>query len=237
MLRTAFVDDQLIARDFNTGDVVRKAGIRDFVLSPYVGRVLYSNVDTGKIQVQWPWGAEIETASELIRDTSNYFAPTQADQSYLTWEGSRNFNTKESQKADAKWRKSLAAQAIEKYEIKTLPLWRAACEAWHCGMGEVETFFRMSSVFGPEYGQDAVRLTVANLYELGSRLAIYWKNNKRKYRTTQTEQSNGKFVCPRCKGLLKPRVHTRGRRVLQCSVRPDGSKGCGFSIDPRDITK
>lgn len=228
MQRTAFVDDQLIARDFNTGDVVRKSGLRDFVLSPYVGRVLYSNTDTGKVEVQWPWGAEVETASELIKDTSNYFGATQADQSYSTWEGSRNINSPAVQKADEKWRKSLASRVAVAYEEKTLPLWRAACEAWHCGMDEVETFFRMSSVFGPEYGQEAVRVTVSNLYELGRRLAIYWKDGKRRYKVTQKEKSSGKIVCPRCKGMLKPRVYRAGRRVLQCLK-------CGFSIHPKDI--
>ena len=102
MLRTAFVDDKLFAREFNSGDVVRKSGIRDLVLTPYVGRVIYSNADTGKIQVQWPWGVIEEVASELIHDTSGYFAPPSMDQSYSTWESSRNVNSPEVVKADEK---------------------------------------------------------------------------------------------------------------------------------------
>jgi hypothetical protein len=226
--RTAFVDDQLIARDFNTDDVVRKSGIRDFALSPYIGRVLYSNVETGKVQVQWPWGAEIETASELIRDASGYFAPSQADQSYSTWEGARNINSKPVQKAEKKFRKSLASSVVDAYEERTLPLWRAACEAWHCGMDEVETYFRMASVFGHEYGQEAVRLTVSNLYEHGRHIAIYWKNNKRRYKVTQREKSSGNIQCPRCKAQLKPGVYRAGKRVLRCN-------GCSFIIHPSDI--
>jgi hypothetical protein len=226
--RIAFVDDQLIARDFNTGDVVRKAGLRDFVLSPYIGRVIYSNVDTGKIQVQWPWGAELETASELIRDTSGFFAITQADQSYSTWEGARNDGSDAAQKADQKFRKKLSSRVVDAYEDLTLPLWRAACEAWHCEMDEIETYFRMASVFGKEYGQEAVRLTVSNLYEHGRRLSIYWKNNKRRYKVTQKEKSSGKVVCPRCKGMLKPRTYRQGKRVLQC-------QNCSFVIHPSDL--
>ena len=226
--RIAFVDDQLIARDFNTGDVVRKAGLRDFVLSPYIGRVIYSNVDTGKIQVQWPWGAELETASELIRDTSGFFAVTQADQSYSTWEGARNDGSDAAQKADQKFRKKLSSRVVDAYEDLTLPLWRAACEAWHCEMDEIETYFRMASVFGKEYGQEAVRLTVSNLYEHGRRLSIYWKNNKRRYKVTQKEKSSGKVVCPRCKGMLKPRTYRQGKRVLQC-------QNCSFVIHPSDL--
>ena len=228
MHRTAFVDDQLIARDFSSGDVVRKSGLRDFVLSPYVGRVLYSNTNTGKVEVQWPWGAESETASELVKDMSGDYAPTNADQSYSTLEGAKHINSPAVLKADGKWRKSLSSQIVSSYEEKTLPLWRAACESWHCGMDEVETFFRMSSVFGKEYGQEAIRLTVANLYGLGRRIAIYWKDGKRRYRVTQKEKSSGRIACPRCKGLLKPRVYRQARRVLQCN-------DCGFSIHPKDL--
>jgi len=227
--RVSFVDDQLIAREFKSGDVVRKAGIRDFVLSPYVGRVIYSSPDSGKVHVQWPWGAEESPASELIIDLSgNFQPPLQTDQSYSTHEMSRNINTPEVVKEDAKWRKSLSSTIVEKYEEYTLPLWRAACEAWHCEMPEIETFTKMSATFAPQYGHEAVRLTVANLYELGRRLALYWKDNKRKYRTTQKEKQTGALTCPRCKGILKPRVFSHGKRVLSC-------KGCGFSISPLDV--
>jgi hypothetical protein len=231
MFRTAFVDDQLIAREFNSGDVVRKAGYRDFVLSPYVGRVLYSSPDSGKVHVQWPWGAEELPASELVKDLSAAFAPPmQADQSYSTHEMSRNINSPEVVEADAKWRKSLSSTIVDRYEQYTMPLYRAACEAWHCEIPEIEAFQKMSAVFGPRYGQDAVRLTVANLYELGRRVGLYWKDPKRKYKTTQQEKASGKLHCPRCKGELKPRVFTHAGKVLLC-------KGCGFTIHPRDIAK
>jgi ribosomal protein L37AE/L43A len=228
--RVAFVDDQLIAREFKSGDIVRKAGYRDFVLSPYVGRVLYSSPDSGKVHVQFPWGAEECPASELVIDRSESFQPPMAaDQSYSTHEMSRNINSPEVVKADEKWRKSLSSRIVARYETYTLPLYRAACEAWHCEIPEIEAFQRMAAVFGPKYGQEAVRLTVANLYELGRRLALYWKDNKRRYKTTQREKQSGKMSCPRCKGLLKPRVYRHGGRVMLC-------KGCGFAIHPKDIT-
>lgn len=228
--RLAFVDDMLQAREFKTGDVVRKAGYRDFVVSPYAGRVLYSNPDTGKVHVQWPWGAEESVASELVIDTSgDYLPPLQADQSYSTHEMGRHINSPESVKADAKWRKKLSSQIVDRYEQETLPLWRAACEAWHCEMPEIECFTKMAMVFGPEYGQEAVRLTVANLYELGRRLALYWKDPKRRYKTTQKEKQSGKYSCPRCKNPLKPRVYRHGGRVMLC-------KTCGFAIHPNDVT-
>ena len=228
-IRTAFVDDCLIAREFNSGDIVRRAGYRDFVLSPYVGRVIYSSPDSGKVHVQWPFGTEEVSASELVKDVSEAFQPPMAaDQSYSTHEMSRNINSPEVVKADEKWRKSLSSRIVERYESYTLPLYRAACEAWHCEMPEIEAFQKMASIFGPKYGQEAVRLTVANLYELGRRLALYWKDPKRRYKTTQQEKSSGKLHCPRCKGMLKPRVFTHGGKVLLC-------KGCGFSIHPKDI--
>jgi hypothetical protein len=234
--RLAFVDDQLLAREFHSGDIVRKAGYRDFVLSPYVGRVIYSSPDTGKVHVQWPWGEEEISPTELVKDASESFMPPmQADQMYTTHEMSRNIDSPEVVKADDKWRKSLTASSlasriVDQYEQYTLPLWRAACEAWHCEIPEIEAFQRMAKVFGSEYGQEAVRITVANLYELGRRLALYWKDPKRRYKTTQREKQTGKLSCPRCHGVLKPRVYRHGGRVMLC-------KGCGFAIHPRDISR
>lgn len=226
---TAFVDERLIAGEFGTGDVVRKTGLRDFAMSPYVGRVLYSNVETGKVHVQWPWGAEQETPSELLRlDESHGMPPVTVDQGLSTWERTRHEDGKAIDKIDTKWRKSLAARAADAYEESTLPLWRAACEAWHCQMPEVETYVKMVAAFGEEYGEDAVRLTVANLYELGRHVAIYWKDKKRRYKTTQQEKDSKKFACPRCRGNLRPRVYRQGRRFLLC-------KTCGFSIHPKDL--
>lgn len=230
MRRTAFVDDRAAARGFSTGDVVRKAGIRDFVMSPYVGRVMFSNTETGNVQVQWPWGEEQELATYLVKDMSGDFAPPDPISSGLTWEAARHVDGKEVEKQDAKWRKSVAASVVHAYEARTLPLWRAACEAWHCAMPEMDAYLGMASSFGGEYGDDAVRITVSNLYELGRRFAIYWKDQKRRYKVTQQEAKSGKVSCPRCKGLLKPRVFRQGERVLSC-------KGCGFSIHPADLTQ
>ncbi len=225
----SFVDEKLLATDFGTGDVVRKSGTRDFVLSPYAGRVLYSNTDTGKVQVQWPWGVELESPSELIRQAGEPITiPTSIDQSYSTWESERFKDGKEVEKADNKWRKSLASKVFDSYEQKTLPLYRAACEAWHLGMPEVETFVRMSSAFSADFSTDAIRLTVSNLYESGRRLAIYWKDKKRRYKTTQQEKDSKNLSCPRCKSFLRPRVYRQGRRLLNC-------KQCGFCIAPKDL--
>lgn len=230
MRRTAFVDDQAAARNFHTGDVVRRTGVRGFLLSPYVGRVVYANVATGKVQVDWPWGEEQESASELIKDVSGHFEPTSSGKTDLTWEASRNIDGKDVDKANAKWRKSLASSIVTEYERRTVPLWQAACEAWHCQMPEMDAYLQMASVFAPEYGDDAVRVTVANLYGLGRRVAIYWKDQNRRYKVTQQESNSGKIGCPRCKGVLKPRVFRQGEKVLSC-------KGCGFSIHPQDLIR
>lgn len=229
MRRTAFVDDRAAARGFSTGDVVRKSGTRDFVLSPYVGRVVYSNVDTGSVHVQWPWGEEQEQATLLVKDLSGDFSAPEPVASSLTWEASRHVNGEAAGKADAKWRKSVASSVVDEYERRTLPLWRAACEAWHCEMPEVDSYLQMASVFGPEFGDDAVRITVSNLYGLGRRMAIYWKDQNRRYKVTQQEAKSGKVFCPRCKGNLKPRVFRQGEKVLAC-------RSCGFSIHPSDLT-
>ena len=227
--RTAFVDERIMAGGFATGDVVRKTGLRDLLLSPYVGRVLYSNPETGKVAVQWPWGSEQESPVELVKDTSkDYVPPVGVDQSYSTWESSRHTHDEGTNESDSKWRKSVASSVVIRYEQRTLPIWRAACKAWHHGLEEFDAFKRINASLGADYGDDAIRITVANLYELGRRLAIYWGNKKRQYRVTQREKSSGATFCPRCKFKLKPRVFRQGQRVLQC-------KNCGFSIHPEDL--
>lgn len=237
----AFVDEVAMARSFATGDVVRKSGLRDLVLSPYVGRVLYSDLATGKVSVQWPWGEHQESPTDLVKDVSgDLVPPMDVDQGYASWEKSRWTSGKDVQKADGKWRKSLSSRVADRwvsramaervaarYEAHTLPVWRAACEAWHLGLSEFDAFRRVAGVHADVYGFDTVNVTVANLYELGRRIALYWKDSKRRYKVTQKEKEQGKVSCPRCKGFLKPRVYRQGQRVLACRT-------CGFSIHPAD---
>jgi hypothetical protein len=228
--KKAFVDDQLAARQFNTGDTVRKSGLRGFLLSPYAGRVLYANPDTGVVQVQWPWGAELESATELAHDTSCNQLPPSMDQSYSTWEGAKNINSVNTIESDVAWRKSLASSIVQKYENKTLPVYRLACKAIHDGLSEVEAFAKISSVTYNDFSTDCVRVTISNLYNVGHKMALYWADPKRKYRVTQQEKNSGALSCPRCKSALKPRIFRQGKRFFLC-------KTCGFSIHPKDILK
>lgn len=240
---TAFVDEVKMARGFATGDIVRKTGLRDLLLSPYVGRVLYSNLATGKVSVQWPWGESQESPVELVKDISGDYVPPlpSIDQGYSTWEKSRWTSGKDVDKSDSKWRKSLSSRVADKwlqqtmaqrvaaeYERRTLPVWRTACEAWHRGLSEFDAFQHVAGVHAENFGYDAVSVTVANLYELGRRLALYWKDSNRRYRVTQKEKSSGQVACPRCKNPLKPRVYRQGQRVLSCRT-------CGFTIHPEDL--
>jgi ribosomal protein L37AE/L43A len=231
----AFVDEPLLAREFGPGDTVRKAGTRDFVLSPYVGRVVYSNHRTGKVQVQWPWGSEQESPSELVKDASGLIPPSFIDQTYVTWDAAESLGAPPVVATPATaWKRVLSssgpmsARIAGAYELRTQPLWQAACKEWHSGTQEVEAFQRLAASMGDAFGLDAVRVTVANLYGHGRRVSLYWKDTKRKYRVTQREKSSGKVVCPRCKGLLKPRTYRAGQKVLLCRT-------CGFSIHPEDI--
>lgn len=233
MLRTAFVDDCQAAKGFATGDVVRKTDFRGFLPSPYVGRVVYSNPLTGTVQVQWPWGSEQEPATVLIKDTSgDVAAPMALDQTYSTLEKARFFRDKETDKADAKWRKSLSS-VVAAYERHTLPLWRAACKAHYDGLSDIDAFKAVAAGLADVYGADAVRITVANLYaasrDIPSRLALYWKDHGRRYKVTQQEKDCKKFKCPRCSGWkVKPRAYRQGKKVLQC-------RDCGFSVSPKDL--
>ena len=241
-LHVSFVDDKEYAKEFRTGDRVRKTGLRDFVLTPYAGRVLYSNTDTGVVSVQWPWGVENNAPTELVLELSgDYGYPVTTDQSYETWESSRWTSTEPdvddvralpaADARDKKWRKSLSSVLVKEFELHTMPVYRAACKAWYDGVSEVNAIFRLSSEFSDKFGYDVVRRTVGNLYELGHRIAIYWGNSNRQYRVTQTEKSSGKLKCPRCAQTLKPRTfRANNRRLMQC-------RACGFSIHSRDLVK
>jgi ribosomal protein L37E len=234
MLRTAFVDDVAAAKDFTSGDVVRKTDMRNFFPSPYAGRVVFVDYRNGTVQVQWPWGSEQESPTELIRDLSGDVAPPLAlDQTYSSWSQTRFENDVEALKADAKWRKSLTASVAAKYEVSTAPLWRAACKAHHDGLDEIAAFMSLSTALSEKFGDDAVRLTVANLYDAGRtpspRLALYWKDKGRRYKVTQREKSMGKIRCPRCGADgMRPRTYRANKKVLSCT-------GCGFSISPKDL--
>jgi hypothetical protein len=242
MKRRAFVDDMQAAKDFATGDSVRRLGYREMLPSPFAGRVIYSNPKTGKVHVQWPWGAEEEPATELIRDISADVAPNMAlDQWYPTLDGVRFINDEETVKQDTKWRKSLASrvaqrylratmpmQILLRYEELTKPAWRLACQAWHQGMDEISAYNIVLATFGEEFGEECCRLTVSNLYGNARRLAIYWKDNSRRYKVTKREKSTNQLTCPRCKGVMKPRKYSKDKHCMQC-------KGCGFSISPQDL--
>lgn len=229
MNRTAFVDEMAVASEFCTGDVVRKTGLRDFLLSPYVGRVVYSNVRTGKVLVQWPWGAEQESPVELVKDSSGDFTPLMAvNQYYLSYESEYHTHSEQKDKEANKWRKSIASAIVDKFEISTLPVWRAACKAWHHQLNELDAFQKISVVLASEFGTDTIRRTVSNLYGLGEKLAIYYKDNKRRYRVTNKEKTSGRLICPRCKSYLKPRTYRQGKKVFLC-------KQCGFTISPQDL--
>jgi predicted RNA-binding Zn-ribbon protein involved in translation (DUF1610 family) len=240
--RRAFVDDMQAAKDFATGDIVRRLGYREMLPSPFAGRVIYSNPKTGKVHVQWPWGDEEEPATELIRELNRDVAPNMAlDQWLPTLEGTRFINDEGTVKQDTKWRKSLASRVAERYlrasfpirllrqyEDLTKPVWRAACRAWYHGTDEVSAYTSVLASFGEEFGEECCRLTVSNLYEHARRLSIYWKDSNRRYKVTKREKSTNNLTCPRCKGKLRPRKYRQDKQIMQC-------KDCGFTISPKDL--
>ena len=227
--RVSFVDDKVYAREFRTGDHVRKTGLRDFVLTPYTGRVLYSNTDTGVIQVQWPWGVENNSPTELVVDKSgDYAMPEFTDQSYSTWEQSRFTSSPNSQKEDAKWRKSLASSLVDEFDKNTKPVYNIVCKLWYKGVPEAVALKRISSIHSSKFGFDVCNKTVADVYESGRRIALYWTQGQRKYKATKKERESGRFACPRCASNLKPRVYRHNRRLMQC-------RACGFSIHNKDM--
>jgi hypothetical protein len=224
--RTAFVDERALARGFKTGDIVQKTGLRDLFLAPYYGRVLYSNAECGNVMIQWPWGAEQESPAELFIVKSEDIIPAlDIDQLYPTWEAAiHGLYGDEPDPGHS----GLAARVAFTYERRTLPLWKDACRQMHLGADEITAYRNLLAEHLDEFGSDAIRLTVSNLFNAGRRLSIYWKNNKRQYKITKRERESGKIICPKCKSAMKHRVYRQGKRLLQCRT-------CGFSIHPADL--
>ena len=108
----SFIDENGVARDFVTGDLVRKITNKDNLLTPFLGKVLFSNPSTGRVHVQWPWGDEQESAVELIRDHGVSFLPTDLNQSYDTWESSRYTDGEKIEKENSKWVKTLSSVIV-----------------------------------------------------------------------------------------------------------------------------
>lgn len=255
-IRIAFVDDIQAAKDFATGDIVRRMGYRELLPGPFAGRVIYSNPRTGKIHVQWPWGAEEEPATELIRDLTGDVAVNGAlDQIYTTWESARHTNGEASDrsqedwfkdllKKDPTWKKKLAAtnfsldeaasllHVVSLHEQNAKPVWRSACKAWHDEMSEIEAFTYVASLHKDVSSLDTIRITVSNIYEtarnFSPKYALYWKDSGRKYKVTKKEKDSGVLFCPSCRGKLKARVYRKQKKCLQCA-------DCGFSISPKDL--
>lgn len=226
MRKVAFVDERALARDFHTGDIVQRTGLRDLFLAPYYGRVLYSDYECGFVMVHWPWGVDQESPAELvIVNNDDVLPPLDVDQTYSTWEGARHGLYGDDQDQG---HPGLAARVASKYERQTIPIWREACRYIHSGADEIQTFQNVYRKFQDDFSADAVRLTVSNLFNFGRRLAIYWRSTNRQYKVTKREKSSGSLYCPRCGSPLKPRIYRQGKKVLQCRM-------CGFSIHPADL--
>lgn len=232
MRRVAFVDDQLLCRDFRTDDVVRKSSLRDYVLTPYSGRVLFSNPRTGKVAVQWPWGVESESPSELVKELAQHFAPTSVDTSYGTYEKYLHTKNENTKKVNQEFRKSLASSIVkdlrDEFETQNKLVFHAACRALHDGMTEPQAKKYLIQKFASSHGFDAVQSIAGDVYAQGYRLAIYWREQNRRYQATKSERNTKRFSCPKCHDIMKPLRYRFRQSIQQCPV-------CGFSIHNDDI--
>ena len=207
MIRTAFIDDQLLSSNFKVNDLVRKPGLRGHYISPYTGVVQVVNRALGIVLVQWPWGIEQERPHELIIDASKDFVPVSS------FEPTTCGNL------------SYVATPVSHRDGQVLLF---ASKVMHRNFDELETFVETCNTFHATHSNDSVRSVVSSLFADASRLAIYWKDNRRRYRVTQRERETGVLFCPRCRSHLKPRTYTKGRKNFLC-------KECGFSIHPKDL--
>lgn len=225
----AFVDDVLMSREFRTGDFVRRANTRNLLLTPFVGRVIYSNTNTGVVMVQWPYGPVLEPPTELVKVGSiDFIPPLELDQTYSTYERSLYSGNAKKEKEYSKWRKSLASSIVSEFESNTMPVYKMACEAMGSGLSEVECFTKVSSELGSQYGFDVVKRTVSNLYNQGRRLALYWRASERKYKASKREVASGSYICPKCHSAMKKTRFSHRQDLKQCY-------DCGFAILNADI--
>lgn len=206
------IDDRLLSKQFSTGDIVRVTSDSGTFLSPFPGRVLYSNHESGVVVVQFPWGVEHAAASSLLIDyTEDYSAPV-SDTSYSTWEKAR-----------------YSHQIARKYMSGTIiPLYRLACRNSYLGMTEMQSFADLQDKVGSIFTVDEIRGVVSSLMQAGRKLAIYRKEIGRKYKRTQSELQSGVSKCPRCKDSLHSRRSRQDEVVLIC-------RSCGFCISPEDL--
>lgn len=206
------INDRLLSRQFSTGDVVRITSDSGTFLSPFPGRVLYSNHESGLVTVQFPWGVEQAAASTLLIDSSSDFSAPIFDTSYHTWEKSR-----------------YSHRIIKRYEDSVItPLYRLACRNIFLGMNEMRSFVDLCEKVGSIFTTNEIRSVISGLMESGRRLAIYRKDAERKYKKTRSEARTGLLSCPRCKQTLKSRTYRKSQTVWTCP-------SCGFCISPEDI--
>jgi hypothetical protein len=233
MYRVAFVDDQLLCKDFKADDSVRKTSLRDYILTPYVGKVLFSNERIGKVAVKWPWGIESESPAELVKVVDANFVANESVDSYDTHESASANRTKfKKTSSDRKLSFADASAKEMRNEFETLnkPVYIAAAKSIHDGKSEIQARHDLVWKFAKDFGYDAVNDIVNDVYGQGYRLAIYWKASQRKYQLTKSEISSGKMNCPRCRKAMGKVRYKHQTSLSQC-------KRCGFAITHEDILK
>lgn len=218
MIRTAYVDNRLLARQFKTGDVVRKTDLIDTFAIPYVGRVIYSNPLTGHVTVQWPWGAEQATPADLLKDISNDIEAPLFFDDYSSYDKAMMMNA------------PMAHKIASSYNKCVSKCYSCTCKAIHYGAGPEESlnvFKRLSSVLDDE--------TKSHLYNQlfnKDRMALYYKSSPRKYQMSKGEEQRKFASCPKCKSMMRPAKISKNSHVFRCS-----NVECKFMIHPEDVLR
>lgn len=218
MDRTAYVDNRYLAKQFKTGDVVRKTDLIDTFASAYVGRVIYSNPLTGVITIQWPWGAEQATPADIIKDQSNDIeAPLYFDD-YSSYDKSSMMHT------------SIAQRVAAKYASCAKTCYSCTCKAIHYGASKevaLEVFNRLSASLAAE-----TRDILYNRIFTDKRVALYYKSSPRKYQMSKGEEKRRTAACPKCKSVMRPAKISKNAHVFRCS-----NSECKFMIHPEDVLR
>lgn len=218
MDRTAYVDNRYLAKQYKTGDSVRKTDLIDTFANAYVGRVIYSNPLTGIVYVQWPWGAEQATPADLIKDVSQDV------------EGPLFFDDYSSYDKWSMTQTDIAKRVAARYASCAQKCYSCTCKAIHYGASKevaLEVFERLASGLAAD-----TRSSIYDRIFSDKRVALYYKSSPRKYQMSKGEEQRRTAACPKCKNVMRPAKISKNAHVFRCT-----NAECKFMIHPEDVLR
>lgn len=215
MERQSFIDYQALARQFQTGEIVRKiepVGGKAYA-SFLEGRVEAVLAGIGFVDVAFPWGTERVSPDMLVRVEKG---PAVAGDFLDSYDRRKGGGT------------TLLARVASSYTNAVGHLYETALLMRQAGVTEMDAYMKISSRWMGGYGEGVIREAVAYAYEPAYKTAIYWKAKGRQYVPSRSELESGNIECPRCKVTMGRTVYKKRTKLYAC---PE----CLFLIKPCDL--